>query len=187
MNTWNDCSEVGGKTCKGDCSLVFNILSTPQGHCRMIKHGHKQIYISKFSCVNLFSSQTYKIISYINVNKTYEHKRQTFKDLAPFNIAFVYNPPKRAHKARTCWYCQPLQPIYQHQIKENIFLTKQWIKIKLYIYKCIMTNTSAIWQQAAHTVCHHHLAWNHMPVCAVSLLWGREQCYIKAMNNNNSC
>ena len=73
-----------------------------------------------------------------------------FRRVSPFNIT----PVKRAHKARTCWYRRPFRLIYRYQVKEKRKEKKNGqmqYKIKKMLYKCIMANTSAIWQQAAHT------------------------------------
>ena len=107
--------------------------------------GHKQIHISKlfsYIYIDLLSSQSTKpITSQTDTN---------FRRVSPFNIT----PVKRAHKARTCWYCRPFSLVYQYHIKEKYFKkrngqTQHNFFFKL--YKCIMANTSAIWQQAAHT------------------------------------
>ena len=70
-----------------------------------------------------------------------------FQRVRPVNIT----PVKRAHKARTWWYCQLFHLISRHQIKEG----KKWngqtqYKFFKMLYKCIMANTSALQQQAAH-------------------------------------
>ena len=61
-------------------------------------------------------------------------------------------PVKRAHKARTCWYHWPFHLIYWYQVKEKYLkgMDRHNINFKM-LYKCIMANTSAIWQQVAHT------------------------------------
>ena len=78
---------------------------------------------------------------------------KTKRSVSPFSIT----PVKRAHKARTCWYHRPFCLIYQYQVKEKK-KKKEWTDT-IHIYwekkkwekKCILANTSAIWQQAAHT------------------------------------
>ena len=106
--------------------------------------GHKQIHISKlfsYININLLSSQSTKpITSQTDTN---------FQRVSPFNII----PVKRAHKARTCWYCRPFSLVYQYQVKEKYKKRNGQTQYKKFkkLYKCIMANTSAIWQQAAHT------------------------------------
>ena len=70
-----------------------------------------------------------------------------FRRVSHFNIT----PVKRAHKARTCWY-RPFRLMYRYQVKEKYKkgMDRYNINFKM-LYKCIMANTSAIWQQAAHT------------------------------------
>ena len=61
---------------------------------------------------------------------------------------------KRAHNARACQYWWPFILIYWYQFKEKRKTSGQkQHKIQKH-YKCIMTNTNAIWHQAAHTTYH---------------------------------
>ena len=97
---------------------------------------------------------------------TYTNIRQNFPRVSPFNITLVKTVNitlvKRAHKARTCWYGRPFRLIYRYEIKEKKkrnekrkgqTIQKQSNKNKQtnVMYKCIKTNTSSTWQQAAHT------------------------------------
>ena len=89
------------------------------------------------------------------------HKHQTKKiGVSSFSIA----PVKRAHKGRTCWYRRPFRLIYRYQVKEKRREKKKKKKKtgldrhnrkkekkKIKLYKCIMANTRAIWEQVAHT------------------------------------
>ena len=68
-----------------------------------------------------------------------------FRRVSPSNIT----PVRRAHKARTCWYYQPFHLIYWYKIKGKYNIRMDGNN---FLHKCIMANTSAIWQQAAHTV-----------------------------------
>ena len=80
---------------------------------------------------------------------TWIHKHQTqIFEVSPFNTTLV----KRAHKARTCWYRWPFHLIYWYQVKEKYKkgLDRHNIFLFLFLYKCIMANTSAILQQTAH-------------------------------------
>ena len=54
--------------------------------------------------------------------------------------------------------------IYRYQVKEKYKkgMDRHNIKLKM-LYKCIMANTSSIWQQAAHTTYHHLLAAQQEP------------------------
>ena len=75
---------------------------------------------------------------------------RNFQRVSPFNIT----PVKRAHKARTCWYRRPFR--LKNKNKKTIFIgiDKHNIFYIFFKYKCMMANTSAIWQQAAHTTYH---------------------------------
>ena len=91
------------------------------------------------------SSQSTKTTHFANIKPT-QISDTNFRRVSPFNIT----PVKRAHKARTCWYRRPFRLIYRYQIKEKKEKEKRNGQIKI-LYKCIMANTSAIWQLAAHT------------------------------------
>ena len=103
------------------------------------------------------SSQSTKTNHFANIKHTYTNIRHTlhtqtsdtnFRRVSPFSTT----PVKRAHKARTCWYRRPFCLIYRYQVKENkIKKRNEQTPYKKKFYKCIMANTSAIWQQAAHT------------------------------------
>ena len=87
------------------------ILMTCQPHrvtSGQSNSGHKQIHISKlFSYMYQPSVKSiYKTNCFANVKHTQP------SELVPFNITHV----KRAHKARTCCYCQPFHLIYWYQV-----------------------------------------------------------------------
>ena len=114
--------------------------------------GHKQIYTFQ----NSSHKSVYKTFSQVSLqnqslhkHKTYRHKHQNsdtyFRRVSAFNIT----PVKRAYKARTCWYHRPFRLIYRYQVKEKYF-KKRSGQIQI-LYNCIVANTSAMWQQAAHT------------------------------------
>ena len=74
--------------------------------------GHKQIHISKLF-LHLYQpslKSIYKTNHFANIKHTYTNIR-----FSPFNIT----PVKRAHKARTCWYCRPFRLIYRYNDKEK--------------------------------------------------------------------
>ena len=137
--------------------------------------GHKQIHSSKlFShistlCQVNLQNQHISTLCQVNLQNQHmstlcqvnlqnqslrKHKTHTqtsdtnFRRVSPFNIT----PVKRAHKAKTCWYRRPFRLIYRYQVKEKYEkrMDRHNIKLKM-LYKCIIANTSAIWQQAAHT------------------------------------
>ena len=78
--------------------------------------GHKQIHISKlFSHMHQPSVKSiYKTNHFTNIKHT-QTSDTNFRRVSPFNII----PVKRAHKARTCWYCRPFSLIYRYQVKEK--------------------------------------------------------------------
>ena len=110
------------------------------------------IYISTLCQVNLQNQSLHK-------HKTFMYTQTSdtnFRRVSPFNIT----PVKRAHKARTCWYCRPFCLIYQYQVKEKYKKGMARCNIKL---KNIIIKTSAIWQEAVHTTNHHLLAAQQEP------------------------
>ena len=56
---------------------------------------------------------------------------------------------KRAHTASACWYHWLIYQ-YQFTTKQKQEWTETILKKPKRLYKCIMANTSAVWQQAAH-------------------------------------
>ena len=81
--------------------------------------GHKQVHVSKlFSHIYQPSVKSvYKTNHFANIKHTCTQTSGTnFQRVSPFNIT----PVKRAHRARTCWYCLPFSLIYWHQVKKNI-------------------------------------------------------------------
>ena len=80
----------------------------------------------------------------------YVHKHQTqISEVSPLklNTAFV----NREHKPRACWHLQPLQLIDQYMVGKKKRVKKEATETIWKKKKIIMSNTSAIWQQTAHT------------------------------------
>ena len=74
---------------------------------------------------------------------------------------FICPSFKTAHKAMTCWYHSQFSPIINTRFNHFVFcfcFNGQKLIYFLMLYKCIMANTSAIWQQAEHTTYYHLLA-----------------------------
>ena len=88
---------------------------------------------------------------YIKQN-IYKYRTQHFRRISPFGIT----PVEKAHKARTRWYRGP----FRRFIDTRFFLksikkeSTEAIKNSKISYKCIIANTSVIWQLAAHTTDH---------------------------------
>ena len=116
-------------------------------------------------CVYWWDRRTFRLCRFLflifigylgNAQFWYKHKHQTqIFEVNALNITHV----KRAHISSTCWYRRPLHLIYQYHIKEKIIYKKRNGQKQLEnIYKCIMANTSVIWQQAAYTSYHRLVA-----------------------------
>ena len=86
-------------------------LQTLLGHgvtSQLCQHSHAQGHTLLFSYTTF--SQAHPQNLSLHKYKTYIPKYQThfFKELVP---SICITPVKKAHKARTCWYCQPFHLI----------------------------------------------------------------------------
>ena len=79
----------------------------------------------------------------------HKHRTQNFRRISPFAIT----PVEKAHKARTSWYRGPFRRFINTRLKKSIKkeMDRSNKKNQKILYKCIIANTSVIWQHAAHT------------------------------------
>ena len=111
----------GGSSAKLWCSELVSIwiLTSCQPHrvtSGQSNSGPKQIHISKLFSKPFFKSIIHKTNHRANIKTkhTYTNARHTnFQRVSPLNIT----PVKRAHKARTYWYCWPFHLIYRYTRK----------------------------------------------------------------------
>ena len=88
---------------------------------------------------------------------THKHQKQNFLRISPFGITpVIIFFLKHIRVGRTRWYRGP----FRRFINTRFFflsIKKEWtevIKIEKILYICILANTSAIWQHAAHNTDH---------------------------------
>ena len=121
------------------CVIVFIII--------MVWSADRQSKFQKLSHIcKPFLKSNHKIKRPYTNTKYYTNIKHKFS-VSAFSIALVKRGQKERKKRQNikCWYCQPFCLIYK-EMKE--FLFKGMDRNS---YKRIMTNTSAIWREAANT------------------------------------
>ena len=100
------------------CQLVspVNHSGSPQND-QTQSHANTHFKTSQIYHINPFLESVQKTNLYTNIKQSIylQTSNTIFQRVSPFNTT----PVKKAPKARTCWYCQPVSQIYQYLIKDN--------------------------------------------------------------------